>query len=754
MFASDAKLAAILTENVSHVRRRIRESLLLVGCFSLIVALAGPYWGSKLVKRPISSRDVLVVMDTSRSMLAADISPSRLKHAKWFVRNLLEQTPGDRYGLIAFAGDAFLECPLTQDRNGFLLFLNDVNTDTIPVGGTNIELALETALSAFKAAEGSHRAIVLITDGDELQGDSSAVLGELRTRNIPVFVVGIGDPKIGSFIQIEGNKFVTDRSGNRIKSKLNESSLRRIAESVGGTYVHSTVVHDGLKHIVDKVKSLVPEDQEENSVSRPIERYQIPLFLGVICFLIRMVLGERKPRQYSDAAVPKRKIAAANAVMPFVIVFLSVSQATISPALGQGGVSDNDVERSENQDPQAEQSYSIDPRLFGPADSSHNAAGPSPGGPGSFLDTGGVSDEKSKMIRESIESIQNRLESTDDRSEEAYLRYNLGVNYQLLGQREKALQEYNDALDAGHDSPELQGVTYQNLGVLKHEASREKISSDPDSALGDLNEARGYYREAMRAYPELEKIGINQELALRDMELIEEMKKLKEQLKNLQDQASEAAEEAHEQQAEANQTEDSTGKQEQQKEAQSKTQQAESAARDLEQAARDLGQEQAADWVKQAADKLDEAQKEQEQAMSPAGEDKNGEQDDHGKSAEELIRQALEQLGGKPQEKENEESDSGEQQQAQAAQDDSEKDPGDEEKKDDDPTPDQENTADAAKDGQKGESQDNGNSLENLDKLQALSILEALQDQERDLKKELKELSKQRTPARDVDKNW
>ena len=146
----------------------------------ITIATARPYWGFKLLPFSGSGRDILAVIDTSKSMLSKDIRPSRLAHAKLLLKNLIKGTQGDRYGIIAFAGSAFLECPLTMDRTSLYTVLDDINVDSIPVGGTNIEKALDVAIKAFKAAAGGYKAIILITDGDELQGNSPNAINALK----------------------------------------------------------------------------------------------------------------------------------------------------------------------------------------------------------------------------------------------------------------------------------------------------------------------------------------------------------------------------------------------------------------------------------------------------------------------------------------------------------------------------------------------------------------------------------------------
>lgn len=727
LIVSDPTLRTRLTPNVSLLKRRWRHVLFYAALPLLIVAAAGPHWGSRLVQRPRHSRDLLIALDTSRSMLAQDVSPSRLQHAKWFIRQLLEQTPGNRYGLIAFAGTAFLECPLTQDRSGFLLFLNDISTDTIPVGGTNIEAALKTAMEAFRAAEGSHRAVIVITDGEELQGDAVALLDEFRGKNIPVMIVGIGDAQIGSYIQVEGNKFVTDKDGNRVKTKLNERLLQKLASAAGGTYVHSTVVHDGVKPIVDKIQNLVPEQQEENTVSRPIERYQLPLAVGVILLLLRLCLNERKRdavRNPASAIAPAISLARVSAriVLPIGILLQPVT------ARSQNTGSQNQAAGSSNvtMTPGA----SLDP-------GNPSAVGSTPN---QSLTPDSIRGEKEALIHDAIKALEARLESAKEPLEVAYLNYNLGVNYQLLGQPGRAEKAYNKALDSPADASELDALAYQNLGAMKHLAAREKIAADPDAALRNLNEAQELYREAMRANPTLVDVANNQEQILYERRLAEEMQKMQQQVGDQQKEAQEKAKEAAEAQQAANGESSPDRKEQLQQEAQQKTAQAEQAAREFEQAAKDHGQEEAANWIEEAADNLKEAQEQQQKAMqASAG---STEEEEAEQKALESIQKAMQQLGVEEQEKE------GEKTEAKMAKEEEEKDKENADQQQMAANMDKQDKQDGENNGQQAMD------VQNLDKLQALRILEAMQDQEKDLKQELKEAQKRQYKQQDMEKNW
>jgi Ca-activated chloride channel homolog len=284
--------------NLSPTKRMVKNWLLLLSIIFLVFAVARPFWGYKILPFSGSGRDILVVLDVSKSMLSEDIKPSRLAHAKLLLKNLMKDTPEDRYGIIAFAGSAFLECPLTVDRTSLFGILDEIDTSSIPVGGTNIEKALDTAVESFKAAEGGYKAIILITDGDELQGNSDNSIAKLKELKIPLFAIGIGNPKKTGLIQIRGKKgnkvFLRDSSGELVRSKLNESALKNLAEATDGIYLRSTATNPGLSTIVKNVDKLIPEKYKTGKAKRPLERFQIPLFIAMMLLLTWFAMGEIK----------------------------------------------------------------------------------------------------------------------------------------------------------------------------------------------------------------------------------------------------------------------------------------------------------------------------------------------------------------------------------------------------------------------------------------------------------------------------
>ena len=299
------RLREQLAGSVSPLRRSIRAGLMLAALVFAAIALAQPRYGFIEKETKQKGRDVIVAIDTSRSMMATDVSPTRLARAKLFTQDLVRLMQGDRVGLIAFAGSAFLQAPLTLDYSAVTNSLDELDTDLIPVGGTNLAAAINAALEAFGKAEGNTRALVVLTDGEELDADGIAAAKRAAQEGIRIFTVGIGSPE-GSLIPIrldDGQPdFVRDKAGKPVTSKLDESRLREIAAATGGFFI--PIGPEAARDIFEK--GIVPMELSENGVfnaRQPIERYQWPLAVATILLALSLLPGDRRWRLAKTSAV-------------------------------------------------------------------------------------------------------------------------------------------------------------------------------------------------------------------------------------------------------------------------------------------------------------------------------------------------------------------------------------------------------------------------------------------------------------------
>lgn len=294
---ADASMLPRLLPGFRPERRRLRL-LLWIGAFTLLLtAMARPQWGTEWREVRRRGLDILFLLDTSNSMLAEDMKPNRLQRAKWGIRDMLDRLHGDRVGLIPFAGGSFLLCPLTIDYGAFLMSLDDVHTGIIPRGGTAIEQALRLALRSFDETSNADRAILLITDGADHEGDPLSVVPELRAAGIKVFAIGVGTPD-GDLIPIRDEQgrmtFLKDRAGNVVRSGLREDVLVRLAEATGGDYARATPADFGVERIIEKGFSTLKRSERESTLVRETkDRFGLFIGLALLLLAIEAVLPER-----------------------------------------------------------------------------------------------------------------------------------------------------------------------------------------------------------------------------------------------------------------------------------------------------------------------------------------------------------------------------------------------------------------------------------------------------------------------------
>ena len=336
------RLRAQLTGATSATRRRVRYGLLLLGFAALLVALAAPRLGYETRETHRRGLDLVVVVDVSKSMLATDLPPTRLARAKLAVQDFVTQLAGDRVGLVAFAGTAFLQAPMTVDYDAVLNADNELDTEIIPRGGTNLGAAIDVAVDAFGKAEAGNRAILLMSDGEPTtDGEEAAGLQAAQhaaEAGVKIFTMGFGTPE-GSLIPLGSTgEFVRDADGKIVRTKLDEGTLKAIAKAGNGFYVRfngdaaiRTVVQQGLSQ-------LKAGEIDARLARRPIERYQWPLGLGLALLTAGSFLGERRrvraPLSPAPRAVPSGRRAATGvsaALLAGACCFLPAAHAADAP---------------------------------------------------------------------------------------------------------------------------------------------------------------------------------------------------------------------------------------------------------------------------------------------------------------------------------------------------------------------------------------------------------------------------------------
>jgi Ca-activated chloride channel family protein len=288
---ADAHLLSGLIPPPSPARSWLRSTLLAGAVTSFVLALGGPWWGFHWEDVARRGVDVVVALDLSRSMLAQDLKPDRLSAAKREIKDLLDLLQGDRIGLVVFSGVAYIQVPLTLDTNAVELFLDQLDTDTVPIGGTNLADAVRKGVQAFAPSDRAGRAILLITDGEDHGDELARAAEEAKREGVHVYVLGIGDPAGAPMPDGQGGFIEED--GKIVLSKLGESELMDLATNTGGAYVRAVAGDLDLRGIyVDGIRSdLVSREQQSTRKRREEERFQWPLSIGILLLVLESLLA-------------------------------------------------------------------------------------------------------------------------------------------------------------------------------------------------------------------------------------------------------------------------------------------------------------------------------------------------------------------------------------------------------------------------------------------------------------------------------
>jgi Ca-activated chloride channel family protein len=298
--ASEAQLAR-LREGQSPTRRAWRAALRLLALSQLILALARPQWGASEVDVEQEGIDVIVALDISRSMLAADIQPDRLTRAKAELGDLIESLDGDRVGLVFFAGAAFAQCPLTIDYAAARLFLSQAEPGLIDAQGTDLHAALSTSLELLGENRGSFQVILLVSDGEDFGSGVEPLLDELRRRNVLLYAIGMGSPAgapIPDFDESGARQgFFRDDQGQVVMSRLVEAPLLELTRATGGVYVRAGSGGIDAARLGAELRALQGRRFAARKVTSYEERFAWPLSAGLLLFGLEALITDRRRRR-------------------------------------------------------------------------------------------------------------------------------------------------------------------------------------------------------------------------------------------------------------------------------------------------------------------------------------------------------------------------------------------------------------------------------------------------------------------------
>ena len=296
-----SSIKKFLLNRVKYSRIHLRSRLIILGIIFILLASVGPQIGMKLTELTREGVDIFILLDTSVSMNAIDVKPSRIEKAKYELGRLLNSLKGDRAGLIAFAGSAHLHCPLTEDYSASRLFLNMMDTDLITTQGTDLAAAIQLALDHVENNDEKFKVFVLVSDGEDHQGEAILLAESARELGIIIHTLGVGT-SAGGPIPIyddDGNRaeFKKNRSGQVVTSTLNESTLDEIARITGGVYIRVENQVNAIAPLLREIDQMEKRELKSHIFSQYEDRYQVFLVIGLMLFLAEFLVPTRTRKE-------------------------------------------------------------------------------------------------------------------------------------------------------------------------------------------------------------------------------------------------------------------------------------------------------------------------------------------------------------------------------------------------------------------------------------------------------------------------
>lgn len=456
------QLVGRLTGNISTGRRGAKNLLILLAVLLTFAALARPQYGERWVDVKRRGIDLLFALDTSKSMLAEDVKPNRLKRAHLAILDFVRKLDGDRIGLLPFAGTAYLMCPLTLDYDAFEQSLSAVNTELIPKGGTNLAGVIDRAVEVLDNTANT-KILIIVTDGENLEGDAVQAAEKAAAKGLTIHTVGVGSEK-GELVPLGGSGgFVKDEAGNFVTSRLDDKTLKAIADKSGGLYA-PLGSGEGLEAIYRQKLALIPKEElAERRHKVPIERFEWPLALAAVVLVAEMLLGERKRLRPRPLAETFRRLLSKKAKL-LVLLLLLVPFCARTSYAGQG-----------------EEAYRR----------------------GDYL---AASEYYGKLLEKSPNDAQ--------------LQYNFGTAAYRNNMYDNAIEAFTKALRT--DDIALQQKAYYNRGNSQYKKGAEMRQADPRAAAEQWRQAVASLQSALELNPADQDARHNKELVSSQLAQLEE----------------------------------------------------------------------------------------------------------------------------------------------------------------------------------------------------------------------------------------
>ena len=292
----DEALVKELMPSYSRAKVWLRLSFFLLAFFFFTLGISRPQMGAILKEHKTRGAEVMIVLDVSNSMLAEDYSPNRLERAKLAISRMVDKLRDDRIGLVVFAGNSFVQLPITTDYVSAKMFLSSISTQSVPIQGTAIGEAISTALRSFSAQSDKSRAIIVITDGENHEDDPVAAASQAAELGVRVFTIGIGSPE-GKMIPFEGD-YLRDKEGNPVVTRLDESVLQEVASAGKGLYVRAGNSEFGLNPIIEEIAGMDDEEYDSVVFEEYDELYMYFFAMALFFLVLEMLIGDRRSKYH------------------------------------------------------------------------------------------------------------------------------------------------------------------------------------------------------------------------------------------------------------------------------------------------------------------------------------------------------------------------------------------------------------------------------------------------------------------------
>ena len=470
-----------LVGEVSEMRVWIKFSLLMAALTLVVLMLARPQMGMRMKADTIMGIEVVVAMDVSNSMLAADVEPSRLAKAKQVVGALCSRLKNDKIALVVFAGNAFLQMPMSADNISVRMFLDAISPGMIPTQGTSIAEALNISVGSFSAQKDVKRAVVVITDGEDHEGGIEDALAALKKKGVSVYMLGIGSTK-GAPIR-KGNDYLRDAEGNVVISRLNEDMCKQIAQNAHGSYIHIDNTNSAQDQLIDELNQLQRSELSSTAYEEYNDLFPWLAVLTLLLLVAEVVLSSRKSHYFDAFHIFSVKQSAKNATI--LVLFLSVGVAAAAQVPTKVQTHKGNVSFDKQRDSLAVIHYQKALALDSTNYKAHYNLG------NAYLRQG--------KAKEALHEYEKSALCMPSKLVKAGLYHNIGVVFQGAGQFDEAIEAYKNSLRAYP----LDDRTRYNLALCQHQRKKNPNQQSPQS--NDDKDKQGQDKQKQDQQPQEDK---------------------------------------------------------------------------------------------------------------------------------------------------------------------------------------------------------------------------------------------------------